>query len=270
MALGRARRPDRTAHDARKPRSKALVTPDGTITWLCHPDPDSAAIFAHLLGGDAAGHFTIGPTREALPLSQRYIDSTMTVVTRWASLAVIDYLPHDVDTGRTDLTRVISGRATAVVTFAPRPEFGQGQVILETVDDGLRVHGFNEPFVLRSPGVHWDITSEGVHHTAHAVVDPTVGDITLELRCGTDDLGSHPVSEVERRAHAEAYWWQWAAELDLPTLKPDLAKRSRSRCAVSCTNRPDRSSRQPPRRCRRRSAAYATGTIGTAGCAMRH
>ncbi len=31
---------------------------------------------------------------------------------------------------------------------------------------------------------------------------------------------------MERRAHAEAYWWQWAAELDLPTLKPDLAKRS--------------------------------------------
>nr|WP_206039898.1 trehalose-phosphatase [Rhodococcus sp. HNM0563] len=208
------------------PRSKALVTPDGTITWLCHPEPDSAAIFAHLLGGDAAGHFTIGPTREALPLSQRYIDSTMTVVTRWASLAVIDYLPHDVEAGRTDLTRVISGRATAVVTFAPRPEFGQGQVVLEAVDDGLRVHGFNEPFVLRSPGVRWDITSEGVHQTAHAVVDPSDGDIVLELRCGTDDLEKHPTSEVERRAHAEAYWWQWAAELDLPTLKPDLAKRS--------------------------------------------
>jgi len=40
------------------PRSKALVTPDGTVTWLCHPEPDSAALFAHLLGGDAAGHFT--------------------------------------------------------------------------------------------------------------------------------------------------------------------------------------------------------------------
>lgn len=133
------------------PRSKALVTPDGTITWLCHPEPDSAAVFAHLLGGDAAGHFTIGPTRQALPLSQRYVDSTMTVVTRWASLAVIDYLPHDAEAGRTDLTRVITGRASAVVTFAPRPEFGQGQVTLEVEDDGIRVMGFNEPYVLRSP-----------------------------------------------------------------------------------------------------------------------
>ena len=34
------------------PRSVALVTPDANITWLCHPEPDSAAVFAHLLGGD--------------------------------------------------------------------------------------------------------------------------------------------------------------------------------------------------------------------------
>ncbi|NGP04780.1 trehalose-phosphatase [Rhodococcus sp. 14C212] len=208
------------------PRTKALLTPDGTVTWLCHPEPDSAAVFAHLLGGEPAGHFTIGPSREALPLSQRYIDGTMTVVTRWASLAVIDYLPHDVEPGRTDLTRVITGKAKAVVTFAPRPEFGQGQVGLEPVADGLRVLGFNEPYVLRSPGVEWNITTDGAHQTAHAVVDPSDGDIILEFRCGTDDIGPHPVAEVQRRASAEEYWWKWAAGLDLPPLKRDLMKRS--------------------------------------------
>lgn len=208
------------------PRSKALVTPDGSITWMCHPEPDSAALFAHLLGGDTAGHFTIGPTREALPLSQRYIDGTMTVLTRWASLAVIDYMPHDVEPGRTDLTRVITGRATAVVTFAPRPEFGQGQVTLEVEDDGIRVMGFNEPYVLRSPGVRWDISTDGAHQSAHAVVDPSEGDIVLELRCGTDDLGPHPTPHSERRARAEAYWSEWVDGLDLPPLKPDLMKRS--------------------------------------------
>ncbi|AKE88469.1 trehalose-phosphatase [Rhodococcus aetherivorans] len=208
------------------PRSKALLTPDGTVTWLCHPEPDSAAVFAHLLGGEPAGHFTIGPSREALPLSQRYIDGTMTAVTRWASLAVIDYLPHDVEPGRTDLTRVITGKAKAVVTFAPRPEFGQGQVGLEPVADGLRVLGFNEPYVLRSPGVEWNITTDGAHQTAHAVVDPSDSDIILEFRCGTDDIGPHPVAEVQRRASAEEYWWKWAAGLDLPPLKRDLMKRS--------------------------------------------
>lgn len=208
------------------PRSVALITPDANMTWLCHPEPDSAAVFAHLLGGTEAGHFSVGPQREALPLSQQYLDGTMTVQTRWSSLTVTDYLPHDVQPSRTDLTRVITGRAKAVVSFAPRPEFGQVPVQLEPDTDGLRVSGTSEPMVLRSPGVHWDITSDGTQQTAHAVVDPSQGPVVLELRCGTEDLGPSLLSEPERREIAESYWRDWAQTLDLPPLKPDLMKRS--------------------------------------------
>ena len=42
-------------------RTIALVTPGGTITWFCAPRIDSPALFAHLLGGDGAGHFTVQP-----------------------------------------------------------------------------------------------------------------------------------------------------------------------------------------------------------------
>lgn len=208
------------------PRSVALVTPDGTMTWLCHPEPDSAAVFAHLLGGPDAGHFSVGPRRSALPLSQRYVNGTMTVETRWASLQVTDYLPHDVALERTDLTRVITGDAKAIVTFAPRPEFGQVPVQLERESFGLRVFGPNDPMVLRSPGVHWDITSDGTHQTAHAVVDPSQGPVVLELRCGTSDLEPSRIDEAERRRLAEEYWSGWASQLTLPPLKPDLMLRS--------------------------------------------
>ncbi len=208
------------------PRSKALVTPDGTITWFCHPEPDSAAVFAHLLGGPEAGHFTIAPERPGLPLSQRYVDGTMTVETRWASLQVVDYLAHDIPAERSDLTRVITGDARAVVTFAPRPEFGQVPVNLEREPAGLRVHGTNDPIVLRSPGVEWQIVEEGIHQTAHAVIDPSRGAVVLEMRCGTSDLAPAMVSEPERRREAEHYWRDWSASLELPPLKPDLMKRS--------------------------------------------
>ena len=208
------------------PRSVALITPDANMTWLCHPEPDSAAVFAHLLGGTEAGHFSVGPQREALPLSQQYIDGTMTVQTRWASLTVTDYLPHDVQPSRTDLTRVITGRAKAVVSFAPRPEFGQVPVQLEPDTDGLRVSGTSEPMVLRSPGVRWNITSDGTQQTALAVVDPSQGPVVLELRCGTEDLSPSQLSEPERREIAESYWRDWVNTLDLPPLKPDLMKRS--------------------------------------------
>lgn len=208
------------------PRTVALVTPDATLTWLCHPEPDSAAVFAHLLGGTAAGHFTVGPQRHGLPLSQRYVDGTMTVQTRWASLSVTDYLPHDVGPGRTDFTRVVSGRVPAVVTFAPRPEFGQSQVSFEIVPDGLRVHGTNDPYVLRSPGVEWHVTTDGNQETAHATIDPSAGDVVLELRCGTEDIGPSVMTENERRALAESYWRDWVGDLELPGVKPDLMKRS--------------------------------------------
>lgn len=208
------------------PRSVALVTPDATLTWLCHPEPDSAAVFAHLLGGPGAGHFTVAPERAALPLSQRYIDGTMTVETTWASLQVTDYLPHDVALDRTDLTRVITGDAKAVVTFAPRPEFGQVPVRLEQEKFGLRVYGTNDPLVLRSPGVTWEVLDDGVHQSARAVVDPSAGRVVLELRCGTWDLAPSTVDEAERRVIAEKYWTEWADTLELPQRKTGLMKRS--------------------------------------------
>ena len=96
--------------------------------------------------------------RAALPLSQRYVDGTMTVRDPLGrACTVTDYLPHDVRAGphRPDPgdQRV---RPRAVVTFAPRPEFGQVPGQPRGGADGLRVHGTNEPIVLRSPGVQWD------------------------------------------------------------------------------------------------------------------
>ncbi|WP_278313595.1 trehalose-phosphatase [Lolliginicoccus levis] len=208
------------------PRAVALLTPSATLSWLCHPEPDSAAVFAHLLGGVGSGHFTIGPERESLPLSQQYIDGTMTVETRWSSLLVTDYLPHDAPAGRTDVTRVISGDAAARVTFAPRPEFGQVPVRIIAEPEGLRVEGTNDPIVLRSPGVAWSVESDGVQESATAVVRPNGADVVLELRCGTWDLGPHALPEADRRRVAGAYWSDWADTLHLPPLKQDLMKRS--------------------------------------------
>src|SRR5690606_20376799 len=162
--------------------SVALVTPDARLTWLCHPGPDAPAVFADLLGGPSAGHFSIKPTRNGLPLGQRYLPNTMTVETRWSRLLVTDYLEPESAKHRTDLVRVISGDTEASITFAPRPEFGGVPVRLVAEQEGLRVLGTSEPFVLRAPGVTWEITSDGLHDTAKATVRPTPDEpIVLEL-----------------------------------------------------------------------------------------
>ncbi|ONI81794.1 trehalose-phosphatase [Saccharothrix sp. ALI-22-I] len=208
-------------------RSVALLTPDARLNWLCHPEPDSAAVFADLLGGPAAGHFSIKPEHGSLPLGQRYVPGTMIVETRWSRLLVTDYLDHDLASHRTDLVRRISGSTNAVITFAPRPEFGQVPVRLLRERDGLRVVGTSDPMVLRSPGVDWQITSDGIQETATAVVRPREGaPILLELRCGTDDLSETTLGEPERRARAGAYWSDWAATLKLPPVESELVLRS--------------------------------------------
>jgi trehalose-phosphatase len=208
-------------------RSVALLTPDARLTWLCHPGPDAPAVFADLLGGLGAGHFTIKPHRNGLPLGQRYLPNTMTVETRWSRLLVTDYLEPESPPHRTDLVRVISGEASASVVFAPRPEFGGVPVRLLAEADGLKVLGTSEPIVLRAPGVRWEITNDGLNDTATALVQPTPGNpVVLELRCGTTELDQHELSEVDRRTRAGEYWSSWATTLKLPTVQRDLIVRS--------------------------------------------
>ncbi|MBA0127818.1 trehalose-phosphatase [Haloechinothrix sp. YIM 98757] len=208
-------------------RSVALLTPDAKLTWMCHPGPDAPAIFADLLGGQGAGYFSVKPERNGLPLGQRYLPNTMTVETRWSRLLVTDYLEPESAAHRTDLIRCISGEAAASVVFAPRPEFGGVPVRIEQESDGLRVLGTSEPFVLRSPGIRWEITSDGLHDTATALVQPTPDrPVVLELRCGTTDLGPHEMAEPERRQRTGAYWSDWASTLKLPAREPELVTRS--------------------------------------------
>jgi GH15 family glucan-1,4-alpha-glucosidase len=176
-------------------RALALVTPDADVTWLCHPSPDSPALFAALLGG--SGHFSVRPQKDQLPLGQRYAPGTMTVQTRWTGLRVTDHL-------ESSLVRTVEGAAPAVVEFAPRPDFGRMPVRLERIDDGLRVAGTS--IVLRSPGVDWQI-ADG---TATAVVAPP---FTLELQLGAP-------SEVD------SDWPEWSAALRLPATERELVRRS--------------------------------------------
>ncbi|HEY1489168.1 MAG TPA: trehalase-like domain-containing protein, partial [Micromonosporaceae bacterium] len=220
-------------------RTIALVAPDSTITWLCHPSPDSSAVFADLLGGPAAGHFTIAPAdRDGLPLGQRYRSGTMTVETRWSGLTVTDWLdgvadempmamPGEAD-GRTSLIRVLSGTGRARIEFAPRPEFGQVSVALQPLGDGVLVLGPNEPIALHSPGVDWSIHDEGGHETARAIVDLEAlgGRCVLELRFGTQSLEPPIVPADERQQRAEAAWRDWSASLTLPSVAPEAVLRS--------------------------------------------
>lgn len=203
-------------------KTVALVTPDARISWLCHPRPDSAAVFADLLGGAPAGHFTIAPQRGGHPLGQRYRPGTMTVETRWSGLTVTDWLDGD------HLLRRVTGTSVAVFEFGPRPEFGQVPVRLQELGDGLLILGTSEHISLHSPGVMWDVVSDAGHDVARATVDLAAfgGEVLLDLRLRTHDLGPHQLSTQERLEASERQWRDWSASLTLPARERELVLRS--------------------------------------------
>lgn len=212
-------------------RTAAIVTPDARITWLCVPRIDSGAIFAELLGGPAAGHFSIRPEHDDATPIQRYVDDSLVLATRWPSMTVTDYLdcsegrPKRIS-GRTDLVRVIEGTGRAVIEFAPRLDFGRFPTQLEVRDGGLEIANAADLVVLRAPGVEWTIESAGAHQTAIATVDVSSGPVTLELRCGTASMRPDRTSERDRRTATTSFWGDWATRLDVPPIERELVRRS--------------------------------------------
>ncbi len=214
-------------------RTVALVAPDSTITWLCHPQPDSSAVFADLLGGPPAGRFAVRPAdRGGIPLGQRYRPGTMTVETRWSGLTVTDFLDMggypDADADSSTLVRVLTGHGRVAVEFAPRPEFGQVAVGMQPLGDGLLVLGSNQPIALYAPGVEWNVVDEAGHDTATAVIDLDLigGECVLEMRFGSNRLDPPLQRPAERQAAAETPWRDWTAFLTLPATARDLVRRS--------------------------------------------
>ena len=205
--------------------STALITPDAKICWMSHPLPDSGSLFAHLLGGDAAGHFSVEPVKASQVLGQRYVDSTMIVETRWADVTVTDYL-EPAPEGVTSLVRVLSGTGTARIVFAPRPDYANAPFSMEARGEELHVVGTADPIILLAPGVSFTITSDGRHATATADVDLRHGPVVLNLRCG--DTGPQPAEAGRNRAalRRRASFPALGPGLQLPAVKPSLVRRS--------------------------------------------
>ena len=206
-------------------KTVALVTPDARVTWLCHPRPDSAPVFAELVGGHSGGSLAVRPAHGGLPTAQRYVEGTLTLETRWAGLAVHDYLDRGEPYGRVRLVRVIEGSSEAIIEFTPRPDFGRQQIALRADPNGVAVVGAADPVVLYAPGLAWEIEEEGGQPMARAHVNVS-GPYVIELRCGTWSLAPHPLPEPERRERTETTWRNWAGALRLPALARQEVARS--------------------------------------------
>ncbi len=212
-------------------RTAAIVAPDGAIRWMCAPRIDSAAVFASLVGGPAAGHFSVAGGDGETPVGQDYDEGSLVLRTRFPDFTVTDYLDTSGGrtnrlAGRTDLIRRIEGSGTVRLEFCPRLDFGRVPTRMEVRPDGLVLLGSADLMVLRAPGVTWELLERGVHHTA--IGTATLGDepLVLELRAGTGTLRADARDEPTRHDATQRFWRRWSDELDPPALRRDLVVRS--------------------------------------------
>jgi trehalose 6-phosphate phosphatase len=212
-------------------RTVALIDPAGSVVWFCVPRIDSPAIFASLLGGPTAGFFEVKSAQHEKPLRQAYVGDTFILETQWPGFTVTDYLDCGGGrafqrAGRTDLIRVIKGRGRVAVTFAPRLDFGRVETKLRFCEAGVETEGAVDPIVLRAPGLDWRVFGEGQHHAATTIIELTDQPVVLELRFGTASLATDPLSEPVRRERTTNFWSGWTDALHLPSVAPDLVRRS--------------------------------------------
>lgn len=212
-------------------QAHALIDPAARIVWYCHPRIDAGAVFAEILGGPSAGYFSVAPARAAAPLSQRYLDGSLIVETRWSDLRVVDYLDWPDQDAAAALLRVVHGTEPVRIEFAPRLDYARTATGLERTKHGLRVSGALEPLILHSPGLEWEITWDGNHQSAHAVVTPPPDGIVLELS-GVGISKREP--EARRRVRTVERWDGWLDALTLPDRYRDEVAHSASVLAGLC------------------------------------
>lgn len=212
-------------------RTVALLSPNGAVVWFCLPRIDSPALFSELLGGPSAGFFAIRAADGSEPLAQRYVGNTFLVCTKWPTFKVTDYLdcsggrPYQ-RASRTDFIRVIEGEGRIIVEFNPRLDFGRQSTTLRVVPEGLQVEGALDPIVLRAPGLAWTLVGDGRHQRAIAEHQLTDQPLILELRHGLSHTHELVTPEVQRRKQTERFWDVWVDQLKIPSVVPDLVRRS--------------------------------------------
>ena len=143
--------------------SAALVDRGGSVDWLCMPRFDAPSIFGRLLD-DGAGHWLIRPVA-AFTSTRRYRDETLLLETTFNTAGgvarLIDVLAvgcnergHELgaDAPHALLRRVecLDGRVEIECEYAPRPEYGLVQPLLEIMEGGIAGRGGASVLLLSS------------------------------------------------------------------------------------------------------------------------
>ncbi len=135
----------------------ALISPGGSVDWMCLPRMDSPSIFGAILGRHA-GSFRVSPSDVGVPAARRYLPGTLILETSWATdtgwIIVRDALligpwrherefshsqrrtPTDYDAQHVLLRtiRCVTGEVQTVVECEPVADYGRSMLTWDYTD----------------------------------------------------------------------------------------------------------------------------------------
>jgi GH15 family glucan-1,4-alpha-glucosidase len=249
-------------------QTSALVGRNGSIDWLCVPRFDSGAIFAALLGDEENGHWTIRPAGEVLAVRRRYRHETLVLETEFETadgvVRLIDFMPPRGEAPA--LVRIVEGvRGTVPMVMELRLRFDYGQVVpwVYREQGALVAVAGPDAAWLRTP-----VETRGENMATLADFSVRTGERTpFVLTWNPSHLAPPaPIDPVEELGLTEGYWrgwvsactyegeWRDAVVRSLLTLKALTYAPTGGIVAAATTSLPEK------------LAAYATGTIASAGC----
>ena len=162
----------------------ALVTPGGTVDWMCVPRFDSGSVFGRILG-PRAGHFRLAPLEVQVPAAVRYLPGTMILETSWGTatgwVIVRDALlmgpwHHENDRSRTWHRTPNDYEAEHTLLRTVRCVTGEVQMVMEC-----------EPVLeYGTETVRWEYTGENYHQGRATSTAADTDGTDLQLTVTTD------------------------------------------------------------------------------------
>jgi alpha,alpha-trehalase len=156
----------------------ALISPGGSVDWMCLPRMDSPSVFGTALGRHA-GTYRIAPSDVSVPSARRYLPGTMILETSWGTATgwiivrdalIIGPWRHEGEFSHTHRRTPTDYDAEHILLRTIRCVSGEVQTVMECEP----VLDYGRKFV------RWTYTDH-VYHQATARAADGTGDVELTL-----------------------------------------------------------------------------------------
>jgi GH15 family glucan-1,4-alpha-glucosidase len=196
----------------------ALVRRDGSIDWLCLPRFDSPACFAALLGTEENGRWLLKPRGEIREIRRRYRDDTLILETEFrtatGTVVVVDLMPQDGSSERTDIIRMVTGLKGSVEMHTELVfRFDYGRVVpwVRRSESGLIALAGPDAIRIQTP-----VELHGEDLRTRATFRVQEGEtVPFVLTAFRSHLAPPAAIDPHQQLEATERWWrEWSAQCD--------------------------------------------------------